>query len=58
MSKKCTLVLAPPESLCLHIQSHPILGVRSPVLELFSSECLADLYEEVSSDVSHVIMPE
>ena len=65
--KKCTLVFVPPESLCTHVQSRPILGVRSPVLELFSRECLeirlhsnvvAYLCEEVSSDVSHVIMSE
>ena len=58
---KCTLVLVPPESLCMHVQSRLILGVRSAVLELFSRECLeirlhgnvaADLCEEVSSDVS------
>ena len=63
--EKCTIVLVPPEPLYTHIQSCPILGVRSPVLELFSSECLeiwlhgnvaADLYKAVSSDISDVIM--
>ena len=61
------MVIVPPESLCTHIQSCPIISVGSPVLELFSSECsgiwvhsnvAADLCEEVSSDFSHVIMPE